>query len=83
MCNHVYVIMHVKVPQLSVVGVGLRVPIAGFCLSLYSLTVLNKGVNMIQTTIQTSILYGSSHSHVVYVAFLISNYGIARAIHSH
>ena len=49
MCNHVYVIMYVKDPQLSVVTVGLHVPLAGFCLYLYSLHVLNRDVNLIQT----------------------------------
>ena len=36
-CYHVHVVMHVKDPQLSVVGVGNPVPAAVFCLSLYSL----------------------------------------------
>ena len=49
MCHYVYVMMHVKDPQLSVVRVGHCVPLAGFCLSLYSLHVLNRDVNMIQT----------------------------------
>ena len=52
MCYHVYMILHVKDPLLSVVGVGHRVPLAGFCLSLYSLHVLNRDVNMIQTNYQ-------------------------------
>ena len=34
MCYHVYVIMHVKYPSLSVVRVGHFVPLAGFCPSL-------------------------------------------------
>ena len=42
----VYQEMHVKDPQLSVVRVGHRVPLAGFCLSLYGLHVLNRDVNM-------------------------------------
>ena len=49
MCYHVCVIMHVKDPCLSVVRVGHCVPLAGFCLSLYSLHVLNMDVNMTQT----------------------------------
>ena len=42
MCYHVYVIMHVKDTDLSVVRDGHCVPLAGFCLSLYSLHMLNK-----------------------------------------
>ena len=49
MCYHVYVIMHVKDPLLSVVRVGHCVPLADLCLSLHSLHVLNRDVNMIQT----------------------------------
>ena len=45
--------MHVKDPQLSVVRVGHRFLLAGFCLSLYGLRVLNREVNMIQTNKQT------------------------------
>ena len=48
MCCYVCVIMHVKDPQLSVVSVGHGVPLAGFCLSLYGLHVLNRDVNMIK-----------------------------------
>ena len=48
MCFHVYVIMHVKDPLLSVVRVGHHVPLAGFYLSLYSLHMLNRSINMIQ-----------------------------------
>ena len=44
MCYHVYVIMHVKDPQLSVVRVGHRVPLVGFCLSLYVLHVLSRDI---------------------------------------
>ena len=47
MCCHFYVITHVKDPQLSVVRVGHCVLLAGFCLSMYSLHVLNGDVNMI------------------------------------
>ena len=36
MCYHVCVIMHVKDSQLSVVRVGHHVPLAGFCLFLYT-----------------------------------------------
>ena len=53
MCYHVYVIMHVKDLYLSVIIVGHRVPLAGFCRSLYGLHVLNRDVNMIQTNKQT------------------------------
>ena len=49
MYYHVYVIMHVKEPQLPVVRVGHHFPLACFCLSLYSLHVLYRDVNMIQT----------------------------------
>ena len=48
MCYHVYVIMQVKDPQLSVVRVGHRVPVAGFCLSLYNLHVLYENADMIK-----------------------------------
>ena len=54
MCNHVYVIMHVIDPSLPIVRVGHRVPLVGFCLSLYGLHVLNRDVNMIQTNKQTN-----------------------------
>ena len=47
--NLVYMIMHVKDPYLSVIRVGHRVPLAGFCLSLYGLHVLNRDVNIIQS----------------------------------
>ena len=46
---YVCVIMHVKDPLLSVVRIGHRAPLEGFCLSKYSLHVLNRDVNMIQT----------------------------------
>ena len=46
--NSIYVIMHVKDPQLSVIRVGHHVPLAGFCLSLYGLHVLNRDVYMIR-----------------------------------
>ena len=60
MCYHVCMIIHVKDPQLSVVRVGHRVPLAGFCLSLYGLHVLNRVVNMIQTkTACREVLYAS------------------------
>ena len=52
MCNHVYMIMHVNDPKLSVVGVGHCAPLAGFCLSIYSLHVLTRDVNMVQTNKQ-------------------------------
>ena len=44
-------IMHVKDPKISVVKIGHCDLLAGFCMSLYSLHVLNWDVNMIQTTI--------------------------------
>ena len=47
MCNHVYLIINVKDPWLSVVRVGHHVPLVGFCLVLYDLHVLNRDVNMI------------------------------------
>ena len=46
--------MHVKDPLLSVVRVGLCVPLAGFCLSLFGMHVLNRDVNVIQTNKQTN-----------------------------
>ena len=46
--------MHVKDPWLSDVRLGHCVPLAGFCLSLYGLYVLNMDVNMIQTNKQTN-----------------------------
>ena len=49
MCSHVCVIMHVKDPELFVVRVGRCVSLAGRCLSLYSLHMLYRDVNMIQT----------------------------------
>ena len=51
MCYHVPVIMHVKDLKLSVVRVGHHVQLAGFCLSLYSLHVLNTNVDIIQSII--------------------------------
>ena len=48
-CVTMSVIMHATDPQLSVVRVGHCVMSAGSCLSLYSLHVLNRYVNMIQT----------------------------------
>ena len=56
MCYHVCVIMHVKVPQLSVVKACHRVPLAGFCLSLYSLHVLNRDVNIIYFFVRSSFV---------------------------
>ena len=54
MCYHVYVIMQVKDPYLSVVTVRHCAPLADFRLSLYSLHVLNRDINMIQTNKQTN-----------------------------
>ena len=42
MYYHVYVIIHVKYPYLSVVREGHCVPIVDFCLSLYNMHVLNR-----------------------------------------
>ena len=55
MCYHVCVIMHVKDPQLSVIRVGHFVPLAGLCLSLYSLHALIRDVNMIKKSSQIYI----------------------------
>ena len=49
MCYHIYVMMHVKDPQPSVVRVGHCVPLVGLYLSLYNLCALNRDVNMTQT----------------------------------
>ena len=49
MYYYIYVIMHVKEPELSIVGVGHYAPLAGFCLSLYSPDELKRDVDMIQT----------------------------------
>ena len=40
-CYHAFMIKYVKAPQLSVIRVRHCVPVAGFCLSLNSLHVLN------------------------------------------
>ena len=57
MCYYVCVIMHVKDPQLSVIRVGHCVPLAGFCLPLYSLHVLNRDINMILNKPYSVIIY--------------------------
>ena len=54
MCCHVYMIKHVKHPYLSIVRVGHSVPLAGFCLPLCSLHVLNRDFSMIQPINQQS-----------------------------
>ena len=51
MCYHIYVIMHVKDLQLSVVRVGHHLLVAGFCLSLYDQHVLYGDVSMINKSI--------------------------------
>ena len=59
-CYHVYVIMHVKDSKLSVVIVGHRHLVAGFCLFLlvYSLLVPNRDPNVSkQTKITLCIIY--------------------------
>ena len=61
MCYHVYVITHVKDPELSVVRLGHRVKLAGFCLSLNCLHVLNMDVNIIQTKIKVK----ESSRHII------------------
>ena len=48
-CKHVYEMMNVKDPQLSVARVGHCVSLAGFCLYLHSLHVLNGDVKMMQS----------------------------------
>ena len=48
MCYYVYVVTHVKDPQLSIIRMWHCVPLARFCLFLYSLCVLNRDVNIIQ-----------------------------------
>ena len=53
MCCHVYVVMHVKDSDLSVIRVGQIVLLTGFCLPLYSIHMLNKDVNMLQTMYNT------------------------------
>ena len=55
MCYHVYVVMHVKLPQLSGERVGHRVPLACFNLSLYSLQALNRDVNIVKKGKKTNI----------------------------
>ena len=50
-CAIMYNVMYVKYPQLFLVRVGHRVPAAAFCLSIYNLCVLNRGVNMIKQRI--------------------------------
>ena len=62
MFYHVYVIMHVKDPSLSVIRVGHHVLLAGFCLSLYGLHALNRDVNVIQTN-KSSRLISNLHIH--------------------
>ena len=59
MCNHVCVILHVKDPQLPVKRVGHCASLAGFCLSLYGLHVLNRDVISIQTKCTLS-----NHKHI-------------------
>ena len=49
MCYPVCVIMYVQDRKLSARRVGHCVPFGGFCLSLYSLHMLNSDVNIIQT----------------------------------
>ena len=75
MCYHVYVIMHVKDPWLSFVRVGYHVPLASFCLSLYSLHVLNRDVNMIQinkTDTETCLICISEKFEILYMILLSS-----------
>ena len=67
----VYLIMHVKDPILSVVGAGHHVPVVVFCLSLYSLYVLNRDVDMIKTNKQTNKLNVKNTVLVIHVACAI------------
>ena len=55
MYYHAYMIMHVKDPPLSVVILGYRIPLVGFYLSLDSLHVLSRDVNMTQTNRHSAI----------------------------
>ena len=55
MCYHVYVILHVKDPQLSFARVQHCVPLPGFCLALYSLHVLNRDVSIVKAD-QTMVI---------------------------
>ena len=52
MCYHIYVLMHVKDPQLYVIKVEHCVPLAGVPISLY---VLNRDVNMVQSFNQKDV----------------------------
>ena len=56
-CYYVHVIMQIKDPELSVVQVrvGHRVLLAGFCLPLFNLHLLNRDINNFQTN-QTNIV---------------------------
>ena len=73
MCYQVCVVMHLKDPWLSVVRVGHHVPSAGFCLSLYSLHVPNRVVNMIQTNKQKAFpfLVHFCHAAVPFIPFVL------------
>ena len=55
MCYHVHVIMHVKDLYLSAIRVGHCVLFAGFCMSLYSLQVLNRDINTIKKLKKNSV----------------------------
>ena len=57
-------IMHVRDPQLSLIRKGHCVPVAGFCLPAYSLHMLNRDVNMIQTN---KIIIFSKHDESAYL----------------
>ena len=69
MCYHVYVTMHVNDPYLSVVRVRYCVPLAGYCLSLYGLHVLNRDVNKMQT--KKYILYYAMHCSALHYTTLL------------
>ena len=56
--------MHVKERSLSVVRVEHRVLFAGFCLSLYSLNVLNRDINIKQIQMKSMDYCGYAVHHL-------------------
>ena len=80
MCNHASVIMHVKDPLLSVIRVGHCVPSAGLFLSLYSLHVLNRDVNLIQTNKQNHLGKNISGKKVI-KAVTVTTHELATYFH--
>ena len=71
MCYHSIVIIHVENPKVTVIRERHRVPLAGSCLSLYSLHVLNRDVNIINTNI-ISQLY--MFPDISYSCFIFSRF---------